>query len=89
MRPVNPLLFPTVKIESSLGKIQTREIRRVLESEEMHATFQDNFAAIDKHNRDDPQGDLRLAAVLWTEKPFSLVNNQRSDIFIGNIIRIN
>ena len=47
-----PLLFSTVKIVSSLGKRQAREIRRALELEGIYATFQDNFAAIDK-NRDD------------------------------------
>ena len=30
-----------------------------------------------------------LQPFLWTEKPFSLVNNRCSDIFTGNIIRIN
>ena len=52
-----PFLFPTVKIVSSLGKRQAREIQRALESEGMYATFQDNFATIVKDNQDDSQDD--------------------------------
>ena len=48
-----PLLFLTVKIGSSLEKRQAREIPCALESEGIYATFQDNFAAIDKDNRDN------------------------------------
>ena len=36
-----------------------------------------------------PEIIIRLAAIPWTEKPSSLVNNQCSDIFTWNIIRIN
>ena len=32
-----PLLFPTVKIESSLGNLQASEIRRALESDRVCA----------------------------------------------------
>ena len=55
-----PLLFLTVKIESNLGKRQTREIRRALELEGINTTFQDNFAVIDKDIRDDSRDDEDL-----------------------------
>ena len=50
-----PVLFPTVKIESSLGKRQAREI--CWESAGIYATFQDNFSTIGKDNRDDSRDD--------------------------------
>ena len=60
------LIFSTMKIESSLGKRQARKIRHALKWEGIYALFQNNFAAI---NKDTPDR-VRLAAILWTEKPF-------------------
>ena len=49
-----------MKTESRLVKRQAREIRRALESKGIYATFQGNFAATDKDNRDDSRDDQSI-----------------------------